>query len=61
MKARVTEDCISCGRCVEVCPEVFEMGDDRALVKVDQIPEEDQRAAQEAADECTTSAILIER
>lgn len=61
MKARVTEDCISCGRCVEICPEVFEMGDDKAFAKVDQIPQEFQDAAQEAADECPTSAILIER
>ncbi len=61
MKARVTEDCISCGRCVEICPEVFEMGEDRAQVKVDEIPEEYQDATQEAADECPTSAILVER
>jgi ferredoxin len=61
MKARVTEDCISCGRCVEICPEVFEMGEDRAYVKVDEIPEEYQDATQEAADECPTSAIIVER
>lgn len=61
MKARVTEDCISCGRCVEICPEVFEMGDDRAQVKVDAISEEYQDATQEAADECPTAAILVER
>ena len=61
MKARVTEDCISCGRCVEICPEVFEMGEDLARVKVDEIPEEYQDATQEAADECPTSAIIVER
>jgi ferredoxin len=61
MKARVTEDCISCGRCVEICPEVFEMGEDLAHVKVSVVPQEYEDAAQEAADECPTSAILIER
>ena len=61
MKARVTEDCISCGRCVEICPEVFEMGADKAFVKVDVVPEQYKDAAQEAADECPTSAIIIER
>jgi len=61
MKARVTEDCISCGRCVEICPEVFEMGEDRARVKMDAIPEQYQDATQEAADECPTSAIIVER
>jgi ferredoxin len=61
MKAHVTDDCISCGRCVEICPEVFEMGEDKAFVKVDVVPEELEDAAQEAADECPTSAIVIER
>ena len=60
MKARVTEDCIACGRCVEICPEVFEMGEDKAFAKVDPVPQEFEEAAQEAADECPTSAIVIE-
>jgi len=61
MKAYVTEDCIACGRCVEICPEVFEMGEDMAHAKVDIVPAEYENAAQEAADECPTSAIVIER
>jgi ferredoxin len=61
MKARVTEDCIACGRCIEICPEVFEMGEDIAHVKVDVVPQEYEDATQEAADECPTSAIIIER
>ena len=28
MKTTVNEDCIGCGMCVEVCPEVFEIGAD---------------------------------
>jgi ferredoxin len=60
MKARVTDDCISCGRCIEICPEVFEMGDDKAFVRVDKIPQEFEDATQEAADECPTSAIIVE-
>jgi ferredoxin len=61
MKARVTEDCIACGRCVEICPEVFEMGEDMAHVKMDVVPAVYEDATQEAADECPTSAIIIER
>jgi len=61
MRARVTEDCIACGRCVEICPEVFEMGEDKAVVKADPVPQEFEEASQEAADECPTSAIVIER
>ena len=26
MNTRVNSDCIGCGMCAEVCPEVFEMG-----------------------------------
>jgi len=60
MQARVTEDCIACERCVEICPEVFEMGDEFAEVIVDTIPPEHQDAARQAAEECPTSAIIIE-
>jgi ferredoxin len=60
MKVTITEDCILCGLCEQTCPEVFEMGDQIAKVKLDEIPEEFQEAAQQAADECPTSAIIIE-
>jgi ferredoxin len=60
MKAKVTEDCIACERCVEICPEVFEMGEELAEVKEDPVPEEYEDAVQEAADECPTSAIIVE-
>jgi ferredoxin len=60
MKASVTEDCIACGRCVEICPEVFEMGDELAETKMNPIPEEHREATWEAADECPTNAIVIE-
>jgi ferredoxin len=61
MKARVTEDCIACGRCIEICPDVFEMGEDIAQVRVDEVPEEFEEATQEASDECPTSAIVVEK
>lgn len=59
MKAEVTQDCIACGRCVEICPEVFAMGDDIAQVKVNPVPTDHEDAAREAADECPTDAIII--
>ena len=40
MKVRVDEDsCVGDGTCAEVCPEVFEMRDDVAVVKVEEVPE----------------------
>jgi ferredoxin len=60
MKAQITEDCISCGRCVDICPEVFEMGEEYAEVKMNSIPEEYADAVEEAAEECPTAAIIVE-
>lgn len=60
MKASVTEDCIACQRCVEICPEVFQMGEQYAEVQMNPIPPEHEEAAQEAADECPVDAIVLE-
>ena len=59
MRVEVTEECIACGLCVDTCPEVFEMGDELAEVLLEQVPEEHQEAARQAADECPVEAILI--
>ncbi len=61
MKATISEDCISCGLCVDICPDVFEMGDNCAIVKMEEIPAQFEKAAQQAADECPVSAIKIEK
>ncbi len=60
MKAKVTEECIVCGLCVDICPDVFEMGDQYAQVKTDIVPSDSEKPAQQAADECPVSAIVIE-
>ena len=60
MRAEVTEDCIACELCTEICPEVFQMGDEFAEVQMDEIPEEYEEDVLEAADECPTAAIEVE-
>jgi ferredoxin len=62
MRARVdSELCISCGLCADVCPEVFEIGDDdKARVKVDPVPPEAEASCREAAEQCPSTAIQIE-
>jgi ferredoxin len=59
MTVTITEDCIACERCVEICPEVFEMGDSYAEVKVDTVPAEFEGAVREAAGECPVNAIIV--
>lgn len=61
MKANVDQDlCISCGACIDTCPEVFDWNDDdKAEAIVDEVPADLENQAQEAADNCPTDAIKI--
>jgi ferredoxin len=54
------ETCIGCGLCAETCPEVFEMEDDKAKVKVDEVPGEATESCKEAVENCPVEAIQIE-
>ncbi|MBN2020900.1 MAG: ferredoxin [Sedimentisphaerales bacterium] len=60
MKVRVEDTCTACGLCCDTCPEVFEMGSNKAEVKVDEVPAEFEDAVQQAADECPVESIVIE-
>lgn len=51
-----TELCIGCGTCAELCPDVFEMRDDKAWVKADKCASSDCQAA---ADSCPVEAITL--
>jgi len=61
LHAEVDQDlCISCGTCIDVCPDVFEWNDDeKAHSVVDEIPPELEDQASEAAENCPTDAITV--
>jgi len=48
--------CVSCGRCTEICPKVFEM-DSKGKIKV---IGNDIECAHTAEDQCVTHAITVE-
>lgn len=62
MKVKVDPElCISCGLCVNMCPEVYQFGDDdKAKSIVDTVPEAHEGHAKEAVESCPTSAIFEE-
>lgn len=61
MKARVEPDiCIGCALCVQTCPEVFKMEDDKAVAYVEVVPKEAEDTCKKATDECPVTAIFLE-
>jgi len=61
MKATVDPDtCIGCALCIQLCPDVFKMEGDKAIVTVAAVPKEVEGACKEAADGCPVTAITID-
>jgi len=60
MKAVIDADtCIGCGLCAQVAPDVYEMQGDKAVPKMDDIPEDKAEDAKNGADQCPVTAIKI--
>ncbi|MBP1756169.1 MAG: hypothetical protein H6Q59_2567 [Firmicutes bacterium] len=59
MKASVDQDgCISCGLCIDVCPEVFSYNEDEVSQAISgEIPKDCLEKAEEARDGCPVSVI----
>jgi ferredoxin len=50
------EECIGCGTCAELCPEVFEMNEEEEKAKV-KAPDSGADCVNEAIDSCPVEAI----
>ena len=60
MKAIVDESlCIGCCHCSEICPDVFSMSGDMAIVIKDPVPERFGAACKDAEDQCPVCAIKV--
>ncbi len=62
MKVYVDQDlCISCGLCIDTCPDVFSWNDDEKAQAIDiEVPEELEDSAREALESCPSEAIKEE-
>lgn len=58
MKYKVNENCIGCGLCADICPEVFSMTDESVAKALDEkVPAEALDSAAEAMESCPVNAI----
>jgi ferredoxin len=56
----LTDRCISSGNCVDVAPELFDMDDAGIVVALaDEVGEDGQANAEQAAEVCPVQAILL--
>jgi ferredoxin len=54
------EICIGCTLCVQACPDVFKMAQDKAIVYAISIPANIEDCCKKAAEECPVDAIKAE-
>lgn len=58
MKYAVNENCIACGLCVSICPEVFELsGEGVSHVKQQPKSKDEEERAEQALNDCPVDAI----
>jgi len=59
MKIKIDkEKCLSCGVCINLCPEVFELKDGKSKIKEEVDLEKNKDCIKEAIDSCPVSAIV---
>jgi len=54
-----SEVCIGCTLCIQVCPDVFEMEQDKAVVRKTPVPYDLLQACKDAASQCPVNAITL--
>ena len=60
MNAKVNENCIGCGLCNSICPEVFTMTDEGVATAKNEIATDLEDSVHQAADSCPVDAIELE-
>ncbi len=61
MFATVTSDCIECGACEVICPQVFRLNSyEIAEAYMNPVPQDAEKSTKEAAKSCPVAAIILE-
>ncbi|MBR9689983.1 MAG: ferredoxin [Candidatus Altiarchaeota archaeon] len=62
MKVKITPDCIGCGACVAVAPDIFELDTKtmKSVVKKQPVGQQEEELSKQAADVCPVDAIKIQ-
>ena len=61
MKVKIDADtCTACGLCSDSVPDVFDLGDEVAEVKVAEVPSDLEDVVKEAEEDCPVESIIIE-
>ena len=68
MKTRIIrEDCIACGNCNAICPDIYDYDEDGIAycviddnTMVEEVPEKYRSFVLEAKDNCPTEAVYVE-
>ena len=61
MTAKVNADlCVGCGLCVDICPEVFVMEEDKAKVIASPVPSDAEENCKKSQTDCPVEAIIVE-
>ena len=61
MFAAVTSDCLGCGACEEICPQVFRINSyEIAEAYLNPVPRAAEESTKQAAKSCPVAAIILE-
>jgi ferredoxin len=59
-KVWIEDGCTACALCVDICPEIFDLPDDTAIVKQGVSFDEHEEGIRESAENCPVEVIQFE-